>query len=393
MAEPSTTNEINQNPSAFSADKQKNAWQNRDQKQATETTPLSLTQQYEKATGIPPKQWLSLLRETPQGFAGEELKSRQLDIIRKKTRENLEKHAIDKANAPYVQIDGIGFVEVPAAIVAQLSNVDLGFPIGLSSALESFQYLEKTYGLDRTEWMKVKWAGTAQEAVDIIRANEAKQGKQAVTQGEEQGPTVKVIDKKDTAANDIPANQVEQDASVKPTDKKDTDVKDTVGNQETEKEAVEKLQKQITSELAELHRLSLSFSGQDIKQHQVILDELNQKGQTIDSLYRKLPSGYHAVVELTPEGFYSNGGEKQWWLKKDTKGGALRHFARVGQFTNPQDVSPGKTVLNMGLISHPDEVPKFSFNEVSKDKVTKGNTVNPKDILNIRIEQNPTASS
>src|SRR3954465_11033189 len=98
MAESNTTNEIGQNPAAFSADKQKNAWQNRGQKQETETIPLSLTQQYEKATGIPPKQWLSLLRDTPQGFAGEELRRRQIDSLRRETRTHLEKHVTEKAN-------------------------------------------------------------------------------------------------------------------------------------------------------------------------------------------------------------------------------------------------------------------------------------------------------
>lgn len=88
-----------------------------------------------------------------------------------KRLEDLKLRAKDGPGSPFVLVKDKGFFEVPAWVVAELSEVNLGFPIGLGHAKKAFKYLEEAGIISsepQKEWLMVKWAGTAKEAVDML---------------------------------------------------------------------------------------------------------------------------------------------------------------------------------------------------------------------------------
>lgn len=109
-----------------------------------------------------------------------EVKAADAEVEERKKRLNhLKKRAVEKPNAPFVLIEGKGYVEVPAGVAAKLTEpgVSLGFPIGLEFARESFKYLEEKGFIRKQDWLKVKWAGTAEEALKQVLEKEGKRHK------------------------------------------------------------------------------------------------------------------------------------------------------------------------------------------------------------------------
>ena len=114
---------------------------------------------------LPPNFWQEQ-KKTEEGLHEKEQRLKQLKDIAK-----------DMPNAPFILVEGKGYFEVPAWVVVELTDpgVTLGFPIGLSFARKAFKYLEKAgIILDQSEWLKIKWAGAAKEAMQNIEKNENK---------------------------------------------------------------------------------------------------------------------------------------------------------------------------------------------------------------------------
>lgn len=139
---------------------------------------------YEKLTGVSPSRWFSIVKNLGLDKDGTaKLKDwhvQQQSVIELKkigeaTIKYLEEQASIRQNAPFVQIQGIGYVEVPADIVVKLDQpgVVLGTGFGVNAAVDALRYLNR-YGLTLEDSPNVLWAGSAKEAVLRIQNAEAK---------------------------------------------------------------------------------------------------------------------------------------------------------------------------------------------------------------------------
>lgn len=142
---------------------------------------------YEQLTGVNTKNWFPLVRELKLDVSGRQLGEvmivagdpswEKIKKIWEVTKKHLVETARAKPNFPFVQIEGIGYVEVPAWVAAPLTDIacNLGTPLVSPGMLEpgnrAFRYIENTFGLRiGTDWQNIRWAGTAKDALERLQA-------------------------------------------------------------------------------------------------------------------------------------------------------------------------------------------------------------------------------
>lgn len=139
---------------------------------------------YEQLTGVNTKNWFPLVRDLRLDIPGQQInetklvsgdpKSEKIKKIWEITKSHLLEVAKIKPNFPFVQIEGIGYVEVPAWVAAPLTEpgVNLGSQLASPGILErgnnAFNYIENTFGLEKTDRQNIMWAGTAREATERL---------------------------------------------------------------------------------------------------------------------------------------------------------------------------------------------------------------------------------
>jgi uncharacterized protein YdeI (YjbR/CyaY-like superfamily) len=140
---------------------------------------LGPTIMYEQLSGVNPSRWFSLVKNLGLDKVGAtkstDWKMQQKSMIELKrigqiTRKYLEEQANSKPNTPFVQVQGIGYIEVPTDVVVKLSQpgVILGTSFGTMAAADAYRYLNK-YGLSFEDGQNVLWVGSAKDAVTRIK--------------------------------------------------------------------------------------------------------------------------------------------------------------------------------------------------------------------------------
>ena len=149
---------------------------------------------YEQLTGVSLRNWFPLVKELKLDVFGRqsgkevimtagEPKWEKIKKIWEVTKSHLAEMAKTKPNFPFVQIEGIGYVEVPAWVAGPLTerSVNLGTPLASPGILEpcnrSFKYIEDTFGLGKIDKQNIMWAGTAKEALERIQVKQLKSKK------------------------------------------------------------------------------------------------------------------------------------------------------------------------------------------------------------------------
>ena len=156
----------------------------------TEQT-LGVNLRYEQLTGVNTQKWFPLAKKLGLLSYGHQPREVTMQAGNpdweklKKIRETTYNHLVDSAqtrpNLPFVQIEGIGYVEVPASVAAPLTDtgVNLGTPFSSPGTLEpcnnAFKYIRNTFGLEPvTDNVCIMWAGTAKEGFDRLKAAQTK---------------------------------------------------------------------------------------------------------------------------------------------------------------------------------------------------------------------------
>lgn len=113
---------------------------------------------------IPTEEYVPILLRAE---AGNWIDSQKLAQIKILLAQKLAERARQLPNAPFIEIKGLGFLEVPAEVVVILSQpgIVLGTGFGTNVANEAMQIIKQMYGLPVIRLDLIIWIGTASKAV------------------------------------------------------------------------------------------------------------------------------------------------------------------------------------------------------------------------------------